>query len=272
MRMRSPRTAPPLIGLDGSIATTAIARPLREPARRAARRPASTCRCRATPVMPTTGACRRARASDAAASRAPGRSSSIASAGARARAGRRRDRAARRRRTRRDASARLAAAGCSSRSDDDQRLAEAELAAQRVQISPCVRPARAPSTTAPKTLPSLALGGARELVERLARPRRSSAAPSSAANASRWRCIARGVRPFGSGGRVRGVVVDLVRVDADDDLLAGSRRGPGSAAPTRRSSAARGRLDRLVHAAGARRSSAMIATIFASISSVSVST
>ena len=122
--------------------------------------------------MPTTQA-RPARAASAGRgfARAAAPSSSIASAGARGRAGRRADRAptsSPRRRTSTVARRRQTMTSGWPKPRSRRR---------RVQISSFVRPARAPSTTAPKTLPSLALGGAGRGRRAPARPRPPSAPP-----------------------------------------------------------------------------------------------
>jgi hypothetical protein len=76
MRMRSPRTAPPLTGLDGSIATTATVCPSasQAPSKASTR---VDLPLPGTPVMPTTQARPARSAMHAAAARAPGASSSI---------------------------------------------------------------------------------------------------------------------------------------------------------------------------------------------------
>ena len=199
-----------------------------------------------TPVMPTTRA-RPARVGRArrGASRAPGASSSISvSRRARARAGRRPTRARRRgaratstsgvhRVRRRPAAGRSRARGAGA-----------------PQISPCVRPARGAVDDRAEDVAvaaarrrassaSSAVGDRRARARRLRRARTRRGA----------RCIApRSGRS--TGGRLRGVVVDLVLVDADDDLLAAldalleaHRRFADH--PLHEAG-----LDRLVHAAG----------------------
>ena len=204
MRMRSPRTAPPLIGLDGSIAITAIAWPC------ASQAPSSASTSvdlplPGTPVMPTTQA-RPARCGERrrGLARARARRRRSASAGARARAGRRdrplgQARAARRAR----ASARSPRPSASPLGDRRGRASRHRQTMTSGWPKPRSRRSRGADLLVRQAgaravddgaedVAVVALGGAREVVERLARPRRAERAALAARNSSRWRRIAAG--------------------------------------------------------------------------------
>ena len=144
MRMRSPSTAPPLIGLDGSTATTATAWPCGEPGaeqRVDERRLAAAGRAGDADDPGAAGALARARrggvvragaSSSISVSRRASarRSPAIARSARRARPRRAAARSARPLGRRRRADRRSPRQAVAPRSDDDERLAEAEIAAQ----------------------------------------------------------------------------------------------------------------------------------------------
>ena len=230
IRMRSPSTAPPLIGLDGSTAITAIFRPSasQRAEQRIDERRLAAARHAGDADDPGAAGARRPSAPRPRAP--PGRRRRSASAGGPARAGRRRARA---RRARRCPTAVIDA------SDDDERLAEAEVAAQPaadllVASGRPARPRRPRRTRCRRSLSVLRVSAVERLLDRGARARRLRGGELVEMAAHRDRVGALDRRA------AAGLVVGLVLVDADDDLLAARRRGPGCASPRRRSSAAPG--------------------------------